>query len=177
MATSPRMLTLNSSIDFHARELVVISPRCHDEERNGKKVRQPSWPSLGLNANQLEHRSWAGEVGNAARSKAAPRWHRFSLGNLLAKRVTSQNDSVRTRYFRRGRLKPIVSALPALLVKSFAAKSHCTFKQAKRVIKGSHGLHSHALTQPSAIRAGLKISPSIADDYKRLRAELLDLPP
>jgi len=43
-----------------------------------------------------------------------------------------------TRRFRRRRLKLVVSALPAQLVKSFAAKGHCSFGQARRVIEDLH---------------------------------------
>ena len=83
-----------------------------------------------------------------------------------------------TRQFRRRRLKPVVSTLPAQVVKSFAAKDHCTFGQARRVIED---LHLPPSVQPYAYAAvcdhrelenSLHLS---ADDYKRLRAELLDL--
>src|SRR5262245_16282098 len=82
------------------------------------------------------------------------------------------------RYFRRRRLKPVVSTLPAQLVKSFAAKDHCTFGQAKRIIED---LHLPESVQPYAYAAVCNQSelekslhPS-ADDYKRLRADLVDL--
>jgi hypothetical protein len=83
-----------------------------------------------------------------------------------------------TRHFRRRRLKPVVSTLPARIVKSFAATDHCTFGQAKRVIED---LHLPQSVQPYAyvavchhneLETPLHLS---ADDYKRLRAELLDL--
>lgn len=82
------------------------------------------------------------------------------------------------RHFRRKQLKPVVSALPAQLVKSFAAKDHCTFGQATRVIQD---LHIPRSVQPYAYAAvcdhrelenSLHLS---ADDYERLRAELFEL--
>jgi len=83
-----------------------------------------------------------------------------------------------TRRFRRKRLKAVVSTLPAQLVKSFAAKDHCTFGQATRVIQD---LHLPQSVQPYAYAAvcdhrelenSLHLS---ADAYKRLKAELFDL--
>ena len=71
-----------------------------------------------------------------------------------------------------------MSTLPAQLVKSFAAKDHCTFGQAKRVIED---LHLPEFVQPYAYAAVCKqseLKKSLhlsAGDYKRLRAELLDL--
>jgi hypothetical protein len=82
------------------------------------------------------------------------------------------------RYFRRRRLKPVVSALPAQLVKSFAAKDHCAFGQARRVIEDLHLAPSvrpyayAAVCDHSELEKCLHLSP---DDYKRLRAELVEL--
>src|SRR5215813_6468678 len=82
------------------------------------------------------------------------------------------------RYFRRRQLRPVVSLLPAQVVKSFAPKDHCTFGQAKRVIAD---LHLPQSVQPyayvvvcnqSELEKFLHLS---ADDYERLRAELADL--
>jgi hypothetical protein len=83
-----------------------------------------------------------------------------------------------TRHFRRRRLKPVVSTLPARIVKSFAATDHCTFGQAKRVIED---LHLPQCVQPyayvavcyqSELEKSLQLS---SDDHKRLRADLVDL--
>ena len=101
------------------------------------------------------------------------RGHAHSLALLVASMRAFLN-----RYFRRKRLKPVVSALPAQLVKSFAAKDHCTFGQATRVIQD---LHLPQSVQPYAYAAvcdhrelenSLHLS---AEDYKRLRAELFEL--
>src|SRR5262245_59561165 len=82
------------------------------------------------------------------------------------------------RYFRRRQLRPVVSALPALVVKSFAPKDHCTFGQAKRVIED---LHLPQSVQPyayavvcnqSELEKSLHLS---ASEYNRMRAELVDL--
>ena len=82
------------------------------------------------------------------------------------------------RYFMRRRLKPVVGALPARLVKFFAAKDHCTFGQAKRVIEDLQLPQSvqpyayAAVCNQSELEKCLHLS---ADDYNRLRVELLDL--
>jgi len=82
------------------------------------------------------------------------------------------------RYFKRRQLRPVVSALPARVVKSFAPKDHCTFGQAKRVIED---LHLHQSVQPyayavvcnqSELERCLHLS---ANEYHRMRAELVDL--
>jgi hypothetical protein len=83
-----------------------------------------------------------------------------------------------TRHFRRRRLKPVVSTLPARIAKSFAVTDHCTFGQAKRVIENLHLPQSVqpyayvAVCHQNELETPLHLS---ADDYKRLRAELLDL--
>jgi hypothetical protein len=83
-----------------------------------------------------------------------------------------------TRHFRRRRLKPVVSTLPARIAKSFAVTDHCTFGQAKRVIEDLHLPQSVqpyayvAVCHQNELETPLHLS---ADDYKRLRAELLDL--
>src|SRR5262245_23993528 len=79
------------------------------------------------------------------------------------------------RYFRRRRLKPVVSALPTRLVKSFAAKDHCTFAQAKRVIEDLHLPDSVQAYAYAAVCNQRELEKSLhlsADDYNRLRAEL-----
>ena len=82
------------------------------------------------------------------------------------------------RYFKRRQLRPVVTALPARVVKSFAPKDHCTFGQAKRVIED---LHLHQSVQPyayavvcnqSELERCLHLS---ANEYHRMRAELVDL--
>jgi hypothetical protein len=82
------------------------------------------------------------------------------------------------RYFRRRQLRPVVSALPAQVVKAFAPKDHCTFGQAKRVIED---LKLPPLVQPyayatvchqSELEKYLHLS---AEDYNRLRMELVGL--
>ena len=71
-----------------------------------------------------------------------------------------------------------MNVLPAQLVKSFAAKGHCTFGQAKRVFEDLH-LPPHV--QPYAYVAVChqseleKFLCLPADDYKRLRADLVGL--
>ena len=83
-----------------------------------------------------------------------------------------------SRHFRRKRLKAVVSTLPAQLVKSFAAKDHCTFGQATRVIRDLHLSQSvqryayAAVCDHSELEKSLRLS---ADDYKQLRAELVEL--
>jgi hypothetical protein len=82
------------------------------------------------------------------------------------------------RYFRRRQLEPVVSALPARLVRFFAVKDHCTFGQAKRVIED---LRLPQSVQPYAYAAvcdhrELENSLDLSsDDYERLRAELFEL--
>jgi hypothetical protein len=83
-----------------------------------------------------------------------------------------------TRRFRRRRLKLVVSALPAQLIKSFAAKDYCTFGQATRVIEDLHlpppvrPYAYAAVCNHNELEKTLRLSP---DDYKRLRAELVEL--
>jgi hypothetical protein len=83
-----------------------------------------------------------------------------------------------TRHFWRRRLKPIVSTLPARIVKSFAATGHCTFGQAKRVIEDLNLPQSVqpyayvAVCHQSELETALHLS---SDDYKRLRADPVDL--
>jgi hypothetical protein len=83
------------------------------------------------------------------------------------------------RYFERRRLQPIVSALPRRLVKSFGAGDYCTSDQARRAISDlrfdkSLELYAYAAvcTFSEIERAGIAVS---ADDYARLRAELMEL--
>jgi uncharacterized membrane protein YgcG len=75
-------------------------------------------------------------------------------------------------------LRPVVSALPARVIASFAPKDHCTFGQAKRVIED---LHLPQSVQPyayavvcnqSELEKSLHLS---ANGYNRMRAELVDL--
>src|SRR5262245_37454066 len=82
------------------------------------------------------------------------------------------------RQFRRRQLKPVVSALPARVIKSFAPKDHCTFGQAQRVIED---LHLPQSVQPYAyavvcnqreLEKSLHLS---ASEYNRMRAELVEL--
>jgi hypothetical protein len=83
-----------------------------------------------------------------------------------------------TRHLRRRRLKPVVSTLPARIVKFFAATDHCTFGQAKRIIEDLHlpqSVQSYAyvaVCHQSELEKSLQLS---ADDYKRLRADLVDV--
>src|SRR5262245_27680917 len=82
------------------------------------------------------------------------------------------------RYFRRRQLRPVVSALPAQVVKSFAPKDHCTLGQAKRVIEDLHlpqsvQLYAYAVVcNQSELEKSLHLS---ATEYNRMRAELVDL--
>src|SRR5262249_11018507 len=127
VATSPKTLTLNLSIDFHARELVVISPRCHDAERNGKKLLPGPSLLTGLNANHLEHRSLAGDLGKAWSKAANSALTALFARQPLAEIVTPHNHRVPHTQFLAKAVDAIVSALPARLVTSFAAKDHRTF--------------------------------------------------
>jgi hypothetical protein len=83
------------------------------------------------------------------------------------------------RYFQRRRLRPIVSALPRRLAKSFGAGDYCTSGQARRAISDLHldkSLEPHAYAAACTFseieRGGIAIS---ADDYQRLRAKLMEL--
>jgi len=82
------------------------------------------------------------------------------------------------RYFRRRQLRPVVSALPARVAKSFAPKDHCTYGQAKRVIEDLHlpqsvQLYAYAVVcNQSELEKSLYLS---ANEYNRMRAELVDL--
>ena len=69
--------------------------------------------------------------------------------------------------------------MPARIAKSFAATDHCTFGQAKRVIEGldisRNSVRPYAyvaVCHQNELETPLHLS---ADDYKRLKAELLDL--
>ena len=83
-----------------------------------------------------------------------------------------------SRYFRRRLLRPVVSALPAQVVKSFAPKDHCTFGQAKRVIEDldlpqSVQPYAYAVVcNQSELENSLHLS---VNEYNRMRAELADL--
>ena len=83
-----------------------------------------------------------------------------------------------SRYFRRRLLRPVVSALPAQVVKSFAPKDHCTLGQAKRVIEDLHlpqsvQLYAYAVVcNQSELEKSLHLS---ANEYNQMRAELVDL--
>src|SRR5215470_19821782 len=82
------------------------------------------------------------------------------------------------RYFRRRQLRPVVSALPAQVVKSFAPKDHCTFGQARRVIEDldlpqSVQPYAYAVVcNQSELEKCLHLS---VNEYNRMRAELADL--
>src|SRR5262245_38034942 len=83
------------------------------------------------------------------------------------------------RYFGRRRLRPIVGALPRHLVKSFGSGDHCTPAQAQRALADLRLDKSLELYVYSAVcrfseieRAGIALS---ADDYERLRAELIEV--
>jgi|SRR5262245_12864296 len=82
------------------------------------------------------------------------------------------------RYFRRRQLRPVVIALPAQVVKSFAPKDHCTFGQAKRVIEDLHHPQSvqpyayAVVCNQSELEKSLHLS---ANEYNRMRAQLVDL--
>ena len=84
-----------------------------------------------------------------------------------------------TWYFERRRLRPIVSALPRRLVKSFGSGDHCTSGQAQRAMsdlrldKSLEPYAYAAVCEFSDIqRAGIALS---AGEYERLRAELREL--
>ena len=82
------------------------------------------------------------------------------------------------RYFRRRQSRPVVSTLPAQLVKSFAAKDHCTFGQATRVIQDLHLPQSVRPYAYAAVCGHRELENSLhlsANEYNRMRAELLDL--
>jgi len=82
------------------------------------------------------------------------------------------------RYFKRRQLRPVVTALPARVVKSFAPKDHCTFGQAKRVIEDLHHPQSvqpyayAVVCNQSELEKSLHLS---ANEYNRMRAQLVDL--
>jgi hypothetical protein len=83
------------------------------------------------------------------------------------------------RYFERRRLRPIVSALPRRLVKSFGSADYCTSGQARRAISDLRLDKSLELYAYAAVckfseikRASIAVS---AEDYERLRAELMEL--
>jgi uncharacterized membrane protein YgcG len=83
------------------------------------------------------------------------------------------------RYFAYRRLKPIVSILPRRLMRAFGSDEHCTFLQAKRAISD---LRLSQSQEPYALAAACRFpelernsAPLSAEDYRRLRAELVDL--
>jgi hypothetical protein len=83
------------------------------------------------------------------------------------------------RYFAHRRLKPVVSILPRRLMRAFGSGDHCTFLQAKRAISD---LRLSKSREPYALAAACTFqelernsAPLSAEDYRRLRAELVDL--
>ena len=92
--------------------------------------------------------------------------------------MTSHNDSVLQMVFYAKAPETRRQRLASAASKSFAAKDYCTFGQAKRVIED---LNLPPLIQPYAYVAVChqseleKFLHLSADDYKRLRADLVDL--
>lgn len=83
------------------------------------------------------------------------------------------------RYVARRRFKPVVSTLPRRLARAFGVDDHCTFLQAKRVISD---LGLPRSVEPYALAAVCRLDelqkgnvPLSAQDYRRLRTELVDL--
>ena len=71
-----------------------------------------------------------------------------------------------------------MSALPAQLVKCFAAKDHCTFGQATRVMQDLDLPQSMQPYAYAAVCAHRELENSLhlsADDYQQLGAELFEL--
>ena len=82
------------------------------------------------------------------------------------------------RYFSRRRLKPVVTILPRRLVSAFGPSEHYTFLQAKRAIADlrlGESLEPYAYAAVCKLKEVQKGIPSFAEeDYRRLRAELVD---